>query len=389
MKPRLIALIVVASVVGIAVNLGLAIWLVRGLHRPMADQRVAQKVAVAEAFAPELDNAFQGVAPVAPAGAPCAKEELQALRGQVVPARDCAVSGPFTHANLSIYLIHGPDTLKGQKVMTLQAALEQNLVVVHEGRMAIDNRGTVPVFIQAGDIIKGGNQDRVLPYDQLVPPQTTGAPLVAFCVESGRSFPRGQELSSAFQSATEQLPGKQLNLAARYRQSQAEVWNGVRQTQLALAQNVGASVQSPQSQTSLQLTLENQRVHQAIQDYLNELAPLPAGKKDVIGFAVAVNGQIQNAEVYASSALFGDLWPKLVKASAVAALAERQRGAAAAPSKEAVQQFLADGEAGQAFQQTVGNRNLVIRQETDRQLLFDTCDPTRQNLVLHRSYLAK
>ena len=75
---------------------------------------------------------------------------------------------------------------------------------------------------------------------------------------------------------------------------------------------------------------------------------------------------------------------------AVAALAERPAGAAAAPpSTEALQTFLANAETGTAFQQNAGNRGLVIRQETDQLLLFDTCDTSRQNLVLHRSYLAK
>ena len=42
---------------------------------------------------------------------------------------------------------------------------------------------------------------------------------------------------------------------------------------------------------------------------------LVAGRKqDVIGVAVALGDQIQSADIYASSALFRELWPKLVKA---------------------------------------------------------------------------
>src|SRR5262249_5531978 len=49
----------------------------------------------------------------------------------------------------------------------------------------------VEVYIQAGDIVKGGRQDRVLSYDLIVPPRSGKVPLAAFCVEAGRRQPRG------------------------------------------------------------------------------------------------------------------------------------------------------------------------------------------------------
>jgi hypothetical protein len=388
MRPKTIAWIVVAGAVGVTLNLAFGVAVFKEMTR-------LQRGTVAFAPVP-CPPAVIADAPVEvnvvdqfPGGQPCLPEDVRALRGPMVSAREYTVSGPFTHGNLAVYLIHGRETLRDQKILTLQAALERNLATVHEGQLAIDNRANVPLFLQAGDIIKGGHQDRVLPYDQLIPPQTQGVPLAVFCVEAGRSGPRGLELSTSFQSATEQLPGKQLHLAARHRHSQADVWNGVRATQLALARNAGGSVQAAQSQTSLQLTLETARVQQAIQSYLGDLAMVPAGKKDVVGVAVAVNGQIQGAEVYASAGLLQDLWPKLLKANAVAALAERRSGPTAAPSREAVQKFLSDAEDGQPFQQELPNRTRVIRHETAHALLFDTCDPAGDNLVVHRSFLAK
>src|SRR5207249_2487567 len=147
-------------------------------------------------------------------------------------------------------------------------ALENNLAVVHEtgmGQLFIDNRGNAPLFIQSGDIVKGGTQDRVLPSDLLISPNTKRVPIAALCVESGRSFPRGDEVSSSFQTATDQLPGRDLKLAA-YRGEQQAVWNKVKAMQANLARNVGGTVQAKLSQTSLQLSLEHQRVKEAVQD---------------------------------------------------------------------------------------------------------------------------
>jgi hypothetical protein len=323
---------------------------------------------------------------------PVAGETVRNLRGSVVEAKDYTLSGPFAHANLSVYLIHGPDQSRGQPFMTLQEALDQNQAVVHDTGfgVAIDNLAKAPLFIQAGDIVKGGNQDRVLPYDQIVPPEAKRIAVNVFCVEAGRSGPRGLEISTSFQTSTEQLPGKRLKLAATYHKSQTDVWEGIRQTQINLSQNVGVPVQAPQSQTSLQLTLENAQVQKAIGRYLQDLAALPAGKEDVIGFAVAVNGKIHGADIYANADLFKNLWPKLLRASAIEALAERQKEApAAAPTVQAVQSFLAQAEQGKCYRQDMGGRMVLIRQETDQNLLFDTCDLGQNNLVLHRSYLAK
>src|SRR4051794_34280776 len=62
---------------------------------------------------------------------PCTQQEVNAVRGTVVKAADYRFSGPYTHENLAIYLIHGQDTMKGAKVVTLQEALAQNDAVVH------------------------------------------------------------------------------------------------------------------------------------------------------------------------------------------------------------------------------------------------------------------
>ncbi|MBI2806502.1 MAG: hypothetical protein HYX68_16090 [Planctomycetes bacterium] len=320
-----------------------------------------------------------------------AKSELPALRGATVPVKEFTLSAPQTHGNLTIFLIHGRDTVKDARILTLQEALEQNVATVHEtggGVLLIDNRGNLPLLIQAGDIVKGGTQDRTLPFDMLIPAKTERMSIPALCVEQGRSFPRAGDLSTSFETATQQLPGRTLKLAAS-RKSQIEVWNNVRTLQANLARNAGGSVQAPLSQTSLQLSLEHHRVQDAVQDYLARLSPAADGKKDVIGYVVAVNGLIQSADVYASADLFQRLWPKLIRASAVSALAEKRPGNYQAPTVESVKRFLSDADRGDAFRVNTSSASHVIRQETDRQVRFDTCDSARQNVVLHRSFLVK
>jgi hypothetical protein len=386
MKPRTIVLIVLACLIPLAVQIGLGVLVVG----TALVQEAAQGPMAVGNFGNNFVIDFADEMVAAPEGKLCTREELEAARGPVAAVKQCTFSGPFTHDNLSVFLIHGADTMKEDRVMPLGSALEQGLAVVHEGALSIDNRANVPIFIQAGDIIKGGTQDRVFPYDYLVPVGQTRLPVNVFCVEAGRSFPRGGEVSTSFQVSSQQLPGKRLNLAARHRHVQGEVWDGVRHLQTALERNAGGSVKSPQSQTSLQLTLETDRVQQSIQGYLQELAAVTVGENEVIGVAFAVNGQYQSAEIYGSSSLFLELWPKLLRASAIGALAEKQPAAAvAAPTVDDLKKFLTVTEASRDCRQATNNGTLVLQQETAQALLFDTCDPARRNVVLHRSFLAR
>ena len=43
-----------------------------------------------------------------------------------------ALTGPFVHDNLAIFLIHGTDRLKGKSYLTLQEAMEKQIVIVRE-----------------------------------------------------------------------------------------------------------------------------------------------------------------------------------------------------------------------------------------------------------------
>ena len=223
----------------------------------------------------------------------------------------------------------------------------------------------------------------------LVGARSNGTPIAALCVEAGRSVPRGNEVSTSFQTATEQLPTRSLKLAA-VRRSQPDVWNNVANLQTNLARNTGGSVEGAQSKTSLQLSLEHQRVRTAVEAYLTPLARSLEGHNDVIGYAVVVNGKVQSADVYGSASLFQKLWPKLLRASAVDALAERQPNARfELPTEATVQNFLTEAEYGQPTRIPTAGRSQTIRHETAQALLFDTCDLDERNAVLHRSYLAK
>jgi len=199
------------------------------------------------------------------------------------PAAESRLSGPYTHDNLTIYLIHGPDQLKDKAYLTLDEALEKKKVIVHETKnvneLSIENLSDDEVFIASGDIVKGGDQDRVLAYDMVVPAHSGKMPLNSFCVEAGRWRQRGGEANVFFSSCKDQLAGKDLRLAARHKSAQDAVWAEVANSQNNLSRNLAAVVQDPQSASSFQLTLENKKVLSAVEDYLRQLQPAGSGTR--------------------------------------------------------------------------------------------------------------
>src|SRR6516165_12042995 len=134
-----------------------------------------------------------------------------------IAAGEFKLSGPYSHENLTIFLVHGQDKIVGKKFMTLQEALEQKTVIVHEtsqvNELAIENVSKdVEVFVQSGDILKGGNQDRLISFSMIVPAQSGKVPVAAFCVEQGRWGQRGKEAAGRFGTSTTLLPSKALKV---------------------------------------------------------------------------------------------------------------------------------------------------------------------------------
>ena len=314
---------------------------------------------------------------------------------EALAAGDYRISGPYAHENLAVFLIHGEDRLAGKEFLTLGEALEQKKVVVHETEvveeLAIENVGDTDVFIQAGDIVRGGKQDRVIPIDLVLESQSGRMPLASLCVEQGRWTQRGAESSTAFLYNSNSVPLKELKLAFNADNSQTVVWEEVRNLQSALSTNISGEVREEASASSLELTMEHDNVKDATEKYMTALQTLPESKDDVIGYAFALNGKLNSADVYASRALFKKLWKKLLKANAVEAVARKGTDATAGPlSADMVKTWLVESEKeGDTTAQEVSPRIRMLRRESKANLLSETRDASMADEWLHRSYIRK
>ena len=170
------------------------------------------------------------------------------------------VTPPLTHENLTVYFVYGADSVPDAKVMTLNEALERELAIVHEtsdvNTLAVENKSPdYELFVQSGDIVKGGKQDRMAATDMLLPPQSGVVAMRAHCVEQGRWTGRGSEDSQRFKSSMKCAVGNEMKFA-NYGGQQKAVWQSVATNQGKLNDNLKSSVNAAASPTSFQLSLE-------------------------------------------------------------------------------------------------------------------------------------
>jgi hypothetical protein len=332
-------------------------------------------------------------------GGPAALAAADNSQVQVGPYR---LSGPYTQGNLTVFLIHGADQLKGKPLMTLQEAMQKRIVVVHETRnvnqIAIENLSIdVEVYVQSGDIVKGGQQDRTIAFDFIVAPKSGKLPIASFCVEQGRWTRRGAESAARFGSAPNTLPSKEAKIAVKgagpsggKSDAQSKVWMEVARKQQMLSRVLGKSVKAADSASSLQLTLEDKRLLQAVDAYTTKLSPILEGKSDVIGYAFAINGAINSADIYGSADLFKKLWPNLLKATVIEAIAELQKDKKfPAVTAEAFKGFMLDAEKGKPSRIDITKRIHMVTRDAKKIVLYVTVDGAANGVVIRKNYILK
>jgi hypothetical protein len=315
------------------------------------------------------------------------------------PAR---IAGPVINDNLAVYFIHGPSK-SGPVPLTLGEALNRKVVEVREtgnvNALEIENFGDQPVFVQAGDVVKGGRQDRTLMVSLVLPPKSGRIPIASFCVEHGRWSGRAKEDVTKFSSSFAAVPSREMKLAMQapkpsapgYRgldtgSRQQEVWDGVQKAQDRLSAATGGEVRAAASATSLQLALENEKLAKLRAGYVEALKAAGESGDDIVGYVFAVNGKLNSGEVYESNGLFRKMWPKLLDASATEAISHRNEAVEKVPSVKAVTAYLDAGNAGKESVAPLNFGVSRVTRESEQNWQFETANAGGW---VHRSYLSK
>ena len=316
-----------------------------------------------------------------------------------------SLTGPLTHANLAVYVVRGAATDR-RDYITLDEGLTARTVAVREkpsgadvNTLEIENRSDKWLFLQAGDIVKGGKQDRTIMTDLTLAPRSGPQPLEAFCVEHGRWTPSGDGM--AFSKNTGIVAGGSLKRAIQSDKpgSQERVWQEVAKTEeraaVAVRKSGVASAPVSFSATGTYNAIaEHETLGRSRDAYVSALLPQIRKDPQAIGLVVAINGVVTSADVYASPALFQRVSPKLLSSYAFEALLARDAApAAATPPLTQVMAFLSRPAAAAASTQTVGRSMQRATRETGDAVMYeysrvaDSKTPIR--VVVHQNYVKK
>jgi hypothetical protein len=258
------------------------------------------------------------------------------------------VLAPISRGNLTIFPVVADRTHDTRNFLTLDEGVRAGDVIVNEAgsvrplirrhedyipsegaevnRLVLVNNSDRPLILLAGEIVTGGKQDRVVAKDRIVPPKSDPIDLAVFCVEPGRWVASKPEFGS-FQS---QMAQPSVRRSAMADQNQEKVWSEVHATTQSLAVQASPSAARAIGGTSSYAgVMGNDEVKRQVdavaapieQSYLGLMRELR--ERNAVGVVVAVNNRLIWADIFASTALLGKYWPKLIRSYAAEALTHR------------------------------------------------------------------
>jgi hypothetical protein len=269
------------------------------------------------------------------------------------------VLAPVSYKNLTIFPVRGADLAGSADYITLDEGTKAGTVVITEkgggqsaqgvvrrpahaanarqqvvaytsgasvNELALVNRSGKKLLLLAGEVVVGGQQDRIVQEDRVVPAVSIPVALGVFCVEHGRWTARTAGYGAGGGSAAAvESPGPakfsslgavahpKLRGAAQDKKEQSAVWSEVSDNNAKLGTSNGTD--------TYQEVYTSKQIGSQMEDYVRALER-EVIQPGVVGVVVARDGKPVWADVFASQRLFASYWPKLLKSYVVDALGE-------------------------------------------------------------------
>jgi hypothetical protein len=286
------------------------------------------------------------------------------------------ITGPYAHENLTVFLLHSP-TQDEREFITLDQGLKDGIVKITEKdqeqvqELQIENQSEKPLFLQEGDRLQGGKQDRTIYASLVIPPKSGKMAVPTFCIEQSRWVVGN--LGNKFEpTANAAFAPRATREAAKYGKSQDKVWESVwMQKTVAEKNNLALN-----NNSSLNETLDSPQVKKLSEDYAKALANALEKHPDAVGVAIAINGNIEEVNVYPNHSLLSKLYPRLLQSYALEATLEKDKAKDAKPVTSAdLEKFLATAKSR-------AKRDEII--DASNSLTITDCDGVSRGMTCYR-----
>jgi hypothetical protein len=222
----------------------------------------------------------------------------------------------YTYDNLRLYPIIARDSFKLafkniSKFTSLKQALEQKKIVITEkgdggtvNTLTVENKSKDTIIINCGEVIKGGQQDRVINQDIVLYPRSGKKDLSVFCVEHGRWSPRNESLgnrgtinnTAAAFNGYSNFSAVSLRKVVVQEKDQAKVWNKVSEIN---------TKNKTENSTGTYTALDQSSDYNAkIKKYISSIQPKINELKDIVGVIVVSGDKVLGVDIFATHDLF-------------------------------------------------------------------------------------
>jgi hypothetical protein len=216
--------------------------------------------------------------------------------------------------------------------MTLDEGMEAKLVEISEkqnaqvSELSIHNKSDRVLYLLGGEIVVGGKQDRIVAQSTIVPPKTKMG-LSSFCVERGRWSARDGQVAGNGQAqlndnvsgggvklfaASKRLAKSTQRYAAQIKKDQGANWAVVDQT--------NASLKTANPTSTLKAAYDSEEVKKKTKAYVDAIKSGLERSKNLVGFIVVIDGEVESCDMFRSPKLFSKLRDKLLNSYVMEAL---------------------------------------------------------------------
>lgn len=307
---------------------------------------------------------------------------------------------PRTFRNLTLIPVYDAAARPTGSYMTLDEGLKTKQVQVRErgsgdvNTLLVSNNGRKPLYVMAGEVVLGGQQDRCLARDTILPPGKRDVPVTVFCVEHGRwqgeaafaqSAPtvaaadiRASAQEGAFTpppAASPQAAAGRPAATTEYgsvERAQSRVWAKVAEKNEHFdAAPAGGSYRGV-------LNATGGEAGRSVAPYVKALSGSLKPDPHLVGVVAAVNGKPVAADIFGDPVLFRKLWPKLLRSYATDAAESSGRPAAKPVTPQQARTFLMQAQSAGSKAENRSADAHIIRRESKDALAYRIV-PTRKS----------
>jgi hypothetical protein len=272
----------------------------------------------------------------------------------------------YSYQNLRLYPIYAKQSFKSQfknvgNYMPLQEALQKKKLKITEkanggsvNNLTIENISSDTIIIICGDVVKGGQQDRIVQKDVVLKPKSGKQNLEVFCVESGRWSVREESTAASQNRITvrdSKIPAPAqfeahynkgtmgLRKVVEKEKDQSKVWSKVEEINTN-----NKTTTDTKTYTAINSSADfTKKLNGYLQFFKNKFV----ADSNVIGVVIVTGNKVLGCDMFGTPALFGSQFQSLLHSYATEAIISGKPVTITTPVVKAYMDKLLNNEATQ------------------------------------------